>query len=96
MTKPITPDEAENAKEIPDNVIQVINKLLKRNYRNGYATIKQSEIIREFKKTQGVNLFENWWLDFEPLYRNAGWEVIYESPGYNEDWYDPYYRFSRK
>ncbi len=40
-------------------------------------------------------VFDNHWLDFEPLYRKAGWNVVYDKPGFNED-YIGFWRFSPK
>jgi hypothetical protein len=35
------------------------------------------------------------WLDVEPVYRNAGWHVEYDKPGYNED-YEAFFIFKKK
>lgn len=88
----ITPKEAfERTKvEIPDKVIEVWNALIVKNHsrtRNGYSTILQKEASKAISEAMNVSLdevFENHWLDIEEVYRDAGWAVTYDRPGYNE------------
>lgn len=96
--RPITPEEALEVKKInfPPEVLTVVNRLIGENFREGYATILQKDIVKELAATglQRKEIFDNHWLDFEDLYREAGWGVTYDKPGYNEDWYEPRFKFS--
>jgi hypothetical protein len=35
------------------------------------------------------------WLNFEAIYEEAGWKVVYDKPGYNET-YDANFTFTKK
>ena len=39
-------------------------------------------------------IFDNHLLDFEDVYRDQGWSVMYDSPAYCES-YDPYFLFKK-
>jgi len=105
--KPITPQEVEEARknDIPSFVIEAVNKLLKKKWDGKKAIITQDEIISEMKPINvlglenGVNfrrqVFANHWLDFEDLYRESGWKVEYDKPGYCET-YNAYFKFTKK
>jgi len=100
-TKPLSPAEVETlGPDIPDVVIAVVNELLRRKYRSKGATIiLQSEILNEIRKRESKidikNLLEQNGLDFEPLFQKEGWVVIYDKPGYGED-YEPRFSFNKK
>lgn len=88
MTGPITPAQAAKSKltTIPEEVFEVVNALISQNLSNNRATIKQDDIVSALV-ARGLNkneLFAKGWMDFEPAYRKAGWEVVYDKPGYNE------------
>lgn len=95
---PITPDEAGKAKSqaIPDEVIAAFNDLIAQTYSNGRSHFTLERVVallvtRGFTK---VDLYNNHWLDVEPIFRSAGWIVEYDQPGYNES-YDATYTFKR-
>lgn len=102
MIRPYTPDEALGKRKdvIPEVVIDVVNHLLARKFDGASATLSQKEIEEmimqrmppEFKR---ITMFEQNWLDFEPVYREAGWDVVYDKPGYNES-YNASFVFTRK
>lgn len=60
--------------------------------------------IKQEKESYGPNAFPSWldctradvfknkWLDFEPVFRRAGWIVEFDRPGYNES-YDANWTF---
>ncbi|MCK9416749.1 hypothetical protein M0Q97_08850 [Candidatus Dojkabacteria bacterium] len=90
--KPITPEEARNEAKstIPEFVIIGINNAIKNNYIKSGFTIKQKDIMVEIMKVapfdcSSEEIYKNHWMDFEDLYRNVGWKVSYDKPGYNED-----------
>lgn len=88
MTKPITPNQIASAKlaSIPDAVIEAFNEVIAAHYHNGYASFKQSEVVALIvaKGFSESEVFSNHWLDVEPIFEKAGWEVSYDSPGFNE------------
>ena len=102
MNRPITPEELEQEiKFIPEFVYEAVNNLLIKEFRKTSicAIIYQSDIIDEIKRIQPETtrneIFEKGWLNFEQHYRNAGWEVKYDKPGYNED-YDAKFTFQKE
>lgn len=96
--KPISPDDVI-VPDIPDFVIDIVNRLIRQNYqsRRKCSVIEQREIVKEIKVL--INIygleFDIKWLDFEELYRNAGWNVEYDKPGYNES-YEATFKFTKK
>ena len=75
------------------------NELLERKYQGGSCTIEQDEAVDLIlKKRTDMNralIFESGWLDIEPSYRDADWDVTYDKPGYSES-YAARFVFSRK
>ena len=80
--KPLSPKDLKNNIEnvIPSAVIQAVNNLLKENYFGKTVTITQKNLISEIKKLDSTitnaKLFDNHWLDFEPLFKKHGWKII--------------------
>jgi len=100
MTNPITPQEVVKAKKdaSPDEVIQVVNRLIGKNWNGHSATIKQDDIVADLASRLDVprqKVFDELWLEFEDLYRKAGWKVTYDKPGYNET-YPATFEFRKK
>lgn len=91
--KPISPQEIK--KTIPDFVIEAVNELIaeKVNDKN-YATVLQKHIVDRVKSKTDQD-FDYAWLDFENIFRDAGWNVNYDKPAYCES-YDAYFEFSPK
>jgi hypothetical protein len=98
---PITPQEilADLPKIIPSFVFEAVNNLLKKKFRGESVTIKQDAIMDEIAKLQTTytrqEIFDNKWMDFEKVYRDNGWKVEYDKPGYNES-YDAFFVFTPK
>lgn len=96
--RPITPSEVgrEQAKNVPDAVIEVFNRLIAQNYVNGSATIKQGDVVALLlaKGFDRHEIFDKDWLSIEEAYRSAGWQVSYDKPGYNET-YPATFKFKR-
>jgi len=100
--QPLSPDETRQHKNkrIPDFVIKAVNEMLiKKMGTSNYITLKQDDIANEAKKLGKLKntqvLYDNNWMDFEEIFREAGWEVTYDKPGYNED-YEPTFQFKKK
>lgn len=95
--KPLAPDEV--FLEIPDFVIEAVNTLLRKKWDGTKAVILQEDILNMIcNKEEGpsrTDVFDYNWLDFENLYREAGWLVKYDHPGYNEN-YKAYFEFKKK
>lgn len=99
-TKPITPKEIMDnlPKIIPSAIIDAINNLLKKKFRGNEVVLKQDEILDEVRKISNYSrqeIFENKWLDFESIYRDNGWDVIYDKPGIGDS-YEAYFKFIPK
>lgn len=95
MTRPITPVEAKEQKVIPEFVLEAVNELIRENITDsGYFDILQEQIVERIK-TKTERDFDDNWLNFGMLYRNWGWNVEVDRPGYNES-YKSYYKFSIK
>jgi hypothetical protein len=98
--EPIKPkDILDNLEDvIHPAVVQAVNELLKEQFRGGSCTIKQKDIESRAKKISGVTsteIYDKKWMDFEPIFRKAGWKVSYNSPDRDED-FDSYFSFSAK
>ena len=99
--KPISPSDVviQKVKDLPDEVIECWNKIIAKKW-NGHSSviIQQAEIVAELTNVMNVGrfqVFENGWLNIESLYRENGWKVEYDSPGYNET-YPASFKFSNK
>jgi hypothetical protein len=92
----ISPDDISiiKAAVIPPEVFDAVNELLALRYISGSrVTIKQYEIADLIKEKLGECKIE--WLNFEDVYRNAGWIVEYDKPAYCES-YDAFFVFRKK
>lgn len=102
---PISPAEAEKAHRtsIPDVIIDAFNKLIVKNYSpvEKKSVVRQKDVLNmvcgdpDCGRLTKTEIFANNWLDVEDIYREQGWYVKYDSPGYNEA-YDAYFVFSIK
>lgn len=90
--KPITPGEVYlAAPQVPDHVIETWNKLIAKNWDGRQATIMQKEAIKALGGTGGEKMA---WLNIEEIFRQAGWVVEYDKPGYNET-YEASFKFTK-
>ena len=105
--KPITPDEVAARKRdaLPPQVIEVFNQLIAEHWTGSSATFTQSDAIAAIVARCGGDngplhsasrseVLRRGWLDVEDVYREAGWHVVFDKPGYNER-YEAFYKFSR-
>ena len=100
--KPISPkDVTDNLdKIIPESIIEAVNNLIKKEFRGNEVTILQTDIIKEARRIDKdlteKKIFDNKWIDFEPIFRKAGWIVEYNSPGYCESYPETFTFRSKK
>lgn len=101
MIKPLRPEDMNEAKKlvIPDFVLQAVNMCMAKNLVRGHGSITQDEVISYIlEHNSGITrqqIFDNNWLDFEPLYEEAGWKITYDKPGYDET-YEAHWVFKAK
>lgn len=85
--RPITPKEAASGPPIPDVVIETVNRYLQDLGGSRRIVLHQNRLLRLLEE-QGLSredIFEKGWLNFEPLFIEAGWNVTYDKPGYCEE-----------
>lgn len=97
MMTPIKPSDIPAAKlaAFPDGVIEAFNELILQSYSDGFARISQNSIIERMLK-KGLDRSDisvKGWLNVEEIYRQAGWTVVYDKPGFNEAG-DAYFEFA--
>ena len=99
MAKPLSPKEAEDRrlKSIPEFVIEAFNEVLTKNLSNGFSRVTQDEVMDLIvpklpNDMTRQSIYDNKWLDVEPLFREAGWKVTFDKPGYNEN-YNAFWEF---
>lgn len=100
MVEPISPSDVK--KIIPDFVIEAVNQLINEKWDGYEAVILQDEIMAIISSSDDMDdkpsrkqILDKGWLDFEPLYREKGWDVEYDKPGYNE-FYKAKFIFKKK
>jgi len=96
--QPLDPDCLIRAKvfEIPDIVIMIVNQLIDSNWDGYKSKIWQSELLTRIERMTGLDkktILHNHWLDIEPTYRRAGYEVKYVAPQWGEKG-DAYFEFA--
>ena len=104
MPGPIKPTDVAELKRkvvIPEKVFDAFNELIAKYWNGSYAEFSQGEVVRlilkKFSRSKTVtesSIYSNHWLDVEPIYREAGWKVVYDRPAYNES-YAPTFEFSK-
>lgn len=100
MVKPITPAEAARGTAKPDFVIQAFNEMIASKMSGGQARFTQYEVMDRICSLSGLtmttsDILHSGWLDVEPLFREAGWSVEYDKPGYCES-YKAFFIFKQK
>lgn len=95
MVKPLKPSEVQVAKNesIPQEVIEAVNKMIVKKWNGRCARFTQDELLVTIQLDREA-IFQNKLLDFEPLYREAGWKVEFDQPGFNES-YDASFTFTK-
>jgi hypothetical protein len=99
--KPIKPSEVADKRSalIPDAIIACVNDLILAYWNGSSASFTQKDLMKAVvNKKIGITpheIFEKHYFDFENIFRKAGWRVVYDKPGYNED-YEANFSFSKK
>lgn len=91
IVEPIKPSEVYQT--IPSWIIKGANECIKDHYKELHkeSHFTQDTLVKYCLKyapegTKSRIIFENNWLDIEPVYRKVGWIVEYDSPGYCESY----------
>jgi len=91
MATPLRPQDIGPiaAARIPDFVIEAVNELLVKHSASPTITLLLHEVTDAAMARAPIDvtrdqLFDEHWLDFEPIYRDAGWRVTFDKPAYNE------------
>jgi hypothetical protein len=104
--QPISPQEALDLKitTIPDWMIETVNEMLtSKMTKRPHIVLLQKDIcsaaIKKAAeagvKTSNQEIYAQHWMDFEPFYEKAGWNVAYDKPAYCES-YEANFTFSKK
>ena len=98
MPGPIKPSEvrAKKTANIPDAVFEVFNRLIVESWDGGSATVLQDEVaglVADALDIDRKEVYRRHLLDVEESYREQGWDVEYDKPGYHET-YSASFRFS--
>ncbi len=82
MIQPITPDKLKD-RELPEQLIQIVNELIEENWDGQKATITSDRINEKISKLPTINGYPPFYLENEldehgkallrKLYENAGW-----------------------
>ena len=87
---PIKPGEVVKQKKesFPDEVFEAFNELIGEKFSGYCAQFKQDSVVVRMvqKGLSRADIFDKGWLDVEDVYRTHGWDVEYDSPGYNESY----------
>lgn len=99
MPGPIKPKDVQAQKNaaIPEEVFEVINALILREWNGSEALVYQDEAAKQVAKALKITkalVYSRNLLDIEDAYIKAGWDVEYDKPGYNES-YEAHFRFRK-
>lgn len=88
--KPISPCDIPyaKAKAFPPLVIQIFNDEIARKFTHGRAHVLQDNIVAKLVAAgySRQQIFDEGLLNVEEIYSDAGWDVTYDKPGYNESY----------
>lgn len=98
--KPVTPDEIAETKRLifPNGIIEIFNELIAAHYDGLSSIVLQNEAVCLIEDRFGYSraeIYNKDYLNIEPLYEAAGWNVEYDKPAYNES-YPAKYIFKKK
>jgi hypothetical protein len=87
MAGPVTPEQVAASTHLPDAVFEVFNTLITERWDGACAVLMQEEVVQRIMHALSCargTIFMKGYLDVEHAYRKAGWDVVYDKPGYNE------------
>lgn len=93
--KPIKPEDVTVV--VPDGVIEAFNHLIQQHWNGKQAHFRLQEAIEQAALETELTpneLIDKGYMDVEPLYIDAGWNVVFDQPGYNET-YPATFTFSK-
>lgn len=100
--QPINPamlrEPGTKALEIPSLIVMIVNKMIDEFWDGHQSRVWQSDILVRIAKLAGFDketVVRNRWLDIEPMYREAGYNVKYVKPPHGEKG-DAYFEFTLK
>jgi hypothetical protein len=106
MPGPIKPSEVQGKKNetIPEPVFEAFNEMIVQEWDGRSANFTLKEVADlAFKKLKGTEeyqdmvrqtMYDKGWMDVEDAFRQAGWKVEFDKPGYNES-YDANFTFRK-
>ena len=89
MVKPIKPEEVDTQQSFPDGVLESFNELIVKNMRNGVSEFLVNDVIEMIAskmRCQRNIVTNNRWTEVESVYREAGWVVTRDNPGWDENY----------
>lgn len=99
MSGPLKPEEIGAAKKaaFPAAVFDAFNAEIAANFSGGSARVKQDDVVARLVEggMDRAEVFAKGYLNVEETYRDEGWKVEYDKPGYNES-YGAFFIFRRK
>ena len=101
MVQAIKPGDIAKTKAdmFPEKVIDAWNKLIAKRFTAGRARVTQEEAMQMLipltPNGDRREVYDEGWLDIEEVYREQGWGVKFDKPGYCET-YEPYFVFTAK
>lgn len=95
MSEPIRPDQVK--KSLPGIVVDTVNALIQEAWTGSAATFTQEAVVSRLigHGLSRADIHDKGWLDFESLYRAAGWNVEFDRPAYSEN-YPATFTFKRR
>lgn len=86
----IRPEEVEaiKAKSIPQSVFDAFNEIIVKHWDGRASIFTTEEVVQHITKKARITsdrLYANHWLDVEQAYREVGWVVEFDKPGFNEN-----------
>ncbi len=98
--KPIRPDEilSIKAETFPEEVFIAVNGLIIERMHGQYARFTVKALRRRMEELglDRQDITERNYDRVGAVYQQAGWDVSYHSPSYEDRDYDPYYTFGTK
>lgn len=88
-SEPWSPEQvlANKVNVLPPEVFWIVNRLLAERYDGMNATMRRKEVESRIRDAIKDLPFDPYWLKFETVYRDCGWNVDYHLPSEDCDGY---------